>query len=456
MRPRPPRRRGSPGSDRHGCQRQLAPKPVQRRRRSLLRYPQEQAAGGCLAALRYRQRVTPGMELSPEQKRQLFDDGYVVIKQAVAAELVEAAQARLEAAGQHTYQNEPLEMSDEFCDLVNQSSLDPILREAMGPFTPVTRGFAATIFPARNNGTLALGRDGDRKDSLLPNEPDTAPKRPPNGGGLHVDGVPSFTVDPQSGYFGPPSATTLGSNRTPHWMDPDMTLSICSFSCFVGICLSDQSEPDRGNLVVLKGAHHHCQNFFRWQHEQGGPIGPEGPGWPRVVQHAETGEWQSAPSGAVQYTIKQDPEQYLAKDQLDTATGSSLLAEPMQVLMDPGDAVFVMHATPHSGSHNSWTEARKTIYFRLVHEKRMANHKDKTVTGRSDHMIRGWDGEFLEAEDGLPSSAVYETTVASLLDHWSEWDGMIETVTEGRAWLQREGVAPAVTAAGASGAAARM
>ena len=39
---------------------------------------------------------------------------------------------------------------------MNESSLDPILREAMGPFSRVTRGFAATIFPESNNGTLAL------------------------------------------------------------------------------------------------------------------------------------------------------------------------------------------------------------------------------------------------------------------------------------------------------------
>ena len=105
--------------------------------------------------------------------------------------------------------------------------------------------------------------------------------------------------------------------------------------------------------------------------------------------------------------------------------------------MDPGDAVLVMHATPHSGSHNSWHLPRCNIYFRLVHEKRMANHKNKAVTGRSDHMIRGWDGEFLEPEDGLPPSAVYESTVASLLDPWTEWDGMTDTVAAGRARLDR-------------------
>jgi hypothetical protein len=66
-----------------------------------------------------------------------------------------------------------------------------------------------------------------------------------------------------------------------------------------------------------------------------------------------------------------------------SSSSSPLLAEPTQVLMEPGDAVFVMHATPQSGSHNSYVMPRCNIYFRLVHEKRMRDHKlkNKTVTG---------------------------------------------------------------------------
>ena len=176
------------------------------------------------------------------------------------------------------------------------------------------------------------------------------------------------------------------------------------------------------------------QNFFRWQHAQGGTLGPEGPAWPRVVQDPKTGKWAAGPSGAIQYALKHDPRLAVGAEE----RGGVLVPQPTQVLMEPGDAVFVMHATPHSGSHNSWTEPRCNIYFRLVHERRMAAHREKHVSGRSDHMVRGWDGEFLEAEDGLPPEAVYESTIASLLDHWSEWDGMAAAVAEGKARMQAE------------------
>ena len=364
--------------------------------------------------------------LNQKQKSQFYKDGFLVVKHAVSAPLVDSARACLDAAGQHSFQDPELETSDEFCDLINKSDLDRILREAMGPFSPVTRGFAATIFPS---ATAALGQNGES----LP----TRQKRPHNSSELHLDGESIYEVDPTTGDYpldGPPSAERLDANRTPFFVDPAKTISLCSFSVFIGICLSDQSEPDRGNLVVLKGAHHHCQEFFREQDRQGGPIGPDGPGWPRVMRNPENGQWDYAPNAAIQYAIKQSPELLAAA----TKQGTIYVPEPHQVLMEPGDAVFVMHAVPHGGSYNSWTEPRMNIYFRLVHEKRMINHKEKHVTGRSDHMVRGWNGEFLEAKDGLAPDAVYETTRMSLLDHWSEWDGMIETVKEGQAKLKFE------------------
>jgi hypothetical protein len=48
--------------------------------------------------------------------------------------------------------------------------------------------------------------------------------------------------------------------------------------------------------------------------------------------------------------------------------GGHLLPEPTQVLLAPGDAVFVLHATPHSSTLNGWTKPRPNIYFRLVHK----------------------------------------------------------------------------------------
>jgi hypothetical protein len=39
----------------------------------------------------------------------------------------------------------------------------------------------------------------------------------------------------------------------------------------------------------LRGGHHHMERFFRSQRDQGGPLGPEGPGWPREDPDAPNG-----------------------------------------------------------------------------------------------------------------------------------------------------------------------
>ena len=55
--------------------------------------------------------------LSPLQKQQLYDDGFLVLRQAVAPALIAAAKAKLVAAGDHKYQDEALETSAEFTAL---------------------------------------------------------------------------------------------------------------------------------------------------------------------------------------------------------------------------------------------------------------------------------------------------------------------------------------------------
>ena len=70
--------------------------------------------------------------LTLEQKRTLYRDGYVVLHKAVSEELVEAALQRIRAAEQGEYIGKEKEMTD----LVNASSVTPILTEAMGRFDP--------------------------------------------------------------------------------------------------------------------------------------------------------------------------------------------------------------------------------------------------------------------------------------------------------------------------------
>ena len=45
----------------------------------------------------------------------------------------------------------------------------------------------------------------------------------------------------------------------------------------------------RGQTNVLAGGHHVAQEYFRAQYAAGGPVGAEGPGWPRLVPSGEDG-----------------------------------------------------------------------------------------------------------------------------------------------------------------------
>ena len=70
--------------------------------------------------------------LTLEQKRKLFHDGYIVLKGAVSDHLVDAALARIKASRK----GESLTLAKELTDLVNASTVTPILTEAMGRFDP--------------------------------------------------------------------------------------------------------------------------------------------------------------------------------------------------------------------------------------------------------------------------------------------------------------------------------
>ena len=70
--------------------------------------------------------------LSAEQKRSLYRDGYVVLKRAVSQDLVQRALDRIKRAKK----GENLGPEPEMTDLVNASTITPILHDAMGYFDP--------------------------------------------------------------------------------------------------------------------------------------------------------------------------------------------------------------------------------------------------------------------------------------------------------------------------------
>ena len=99
------------------------------------------------------------------------------------------------------------------------------------------------------------------------------------------------------------------------------------------------------------------------QMDQGGIVGPEGPGWPCVPSHlwlvtpAHPGRRvvcrrldHGAPSrGGTTFLPASVREQFLDEHAEPSADGT-LWPQPTQCLMEEGDVTITMHAIPHSGT----------------------------------------------------------------------------------------------------------
>ena len=202
--------------------------------------------------------------------------------------------------------------SEEMNDLINKSSISDLLRNEMGPFAP-TAGCQVAVTPPI--------------PGLYSTDQLKGPWPEHGNPGLHMDGLWTGAIpqsqselDLQTGkpidpkWLGDESASVLGSNTVPLWEDPAKTLSIGSFTTFVFVAINDQTVPGRcafmctalacqtsrglndaaaamhrGQTNVLAGGHHVAQEYFRAQYAAGGPVGAEGPGWPRLVPSGEDG-----------------------------------------------------------------------------------------------------------------------------------------------------------------------
>lgn len=341
-------------------------------------------------------------ELSLAEKQALYRDGFVVVRDAVPRELTFRARRAINlhvgASGTRRPYHE-LNTDSPLPALVNESSLGELMRRAMGPYDAPSRAFAAVLPP--------------QADTTLPNY----------GWQPHLDGlwyspdIPKTAAEvddwqaPRSTHFGKGDATELGANKTPFFQDPACTLALGSFTAFVGVALNDQTQFGRGNLCLLKGAHHEVERFFRMQRDAGGTVGPEGPEWPRLTRRGEDGVGLTF--------MPEHIRQRFAGDA--TVVDGALWPEPTPILLDEGDAVIALHACPHGASINNGADSRMNVYFRLRRER----PGGATVAGDSDHPDRGWEGEFL---DYAESYDPWRVAIDAMCDHWREWDGMADVV----------------------------
>jgi hypothetical protein len=359
-------------------------------------------------------------KLSLEEKQSLYRDGYIIVKKAVSDEIVQAALERIESARTGEY----VGRAEEMTNLVNASTVTPILNDAMGRFdAPI----------ACQVGVLKPRPPGDHYNSLGYKDKDF----PYYGVESHMDGLCTIGV-PQEVQQGTPediynryiasgpkgdlgrSPEVMGHNMVPLFEDPDMTLGMGSFTAFVFVCLNDQTRPGCGQTSLLKGAHHATEEFFRWQRSQGDKMGPEGPGWPRLDNDVPNR------CGLV-YLPERVREQFIDDSSEATPDGRKW-PRPTQALMEAGDACITLFHMPHSGSRNELgTESRTNIIFRIRNKSRQP---DKMVNGVSDHPDRGQMGEWLDYEEG---NDPWERSRHALCNMWEEWEGMQDVVAAAKA-----------------------
>lgn len=359
--------------------------------------------------------------LTEGEKKQFYRDGFFVLEDIVPESLVKAAQARYQSASA----GDDLTHEAEFCNLVNDSPLTPLMHELMGDFDPVS----GTRHIVRPRGQ----KPGDHFAPLGYRDRDL----PYYGVDLHIDGQGLYQT-PQEPVEGTPeeiyaryiatgrkgdigrTAANVGINYSPLFHDPAMTNSMGGFTAFLFVCLSDQSMPGGGQTNVLKGGHHAAEAFFRWQYQQNGHIGIDGPGWPRLNHDVPN-------RCGFRFLPDRIMEQFIDETSETTPDGRRW-PRPTPVFMKPGDATIAMYHIPHGGSRNeNGPSARKSPIFALVNRKRHPHHR---VVGNSDHPDRLWDGGFIDFPDG---DAQYERSKFALLNMYHEWDGMQDIVAEERA-----------------------
>ena len=358
-----------------------------------------------------------GRTLTIEEKRDLYRDGYVIVRNAASKELVDTALKRMRSANKGEY----VGGTPELTNLVNASDITPVLNDAMGQFDPPS---------ICQVGVLKQREPGSHYNNLGYQDKDM----PHYGAESHMDGLCTIGVPQQkvSGSkeeiykmyvsSGPKgdigrSPEVMGHNSVPLFEDPEMTLGMGSFTTFVFVCLNDQTVEGCGQTALLRGAHHESQKFFRWQYAQNGRVGPEGPGWPRLNYDAPNGCGHTYLPEAIRNRIM---------DENAAATPDGVKwPKPTQILMKAGDACITTFNMPHSGTRNeNGTESRKNIIFRIRNKSRQPNH---VVNGVSDHPDRGQAGEWLEYEEG---NDPWQRSKMAICNMWQEWEGMRDVVSE--------------------------
>ena len=168
----------------------------------------------------------------------------------------------------------------------------------------------------------------------------------------------------------------------------DHGVNVLNYTALLGIPLSDQMAEGSGNLGLLRGAHHAIARFFKYQSDEGGPLGADGPGWERLDTEAPN-------YSGLRHYPQQVREQF-TEGAAYTSDGR-MWPKPELIKLKPGDAVLSLHAVSHGATRLEGFAPRLMAYFRLLSSARS------------------------NSNPGIYADA--------LCDCWLEWKGMREVVS---------------------------
>lgn len=315
----------------------------------------------------------PKLLITDEQKTQFYHDGYLIIKNAVPRHLTRDARERVEKlrgeggtksfqGGFQFFANTP-ECQQGFVNMFEGSRLAECLRELIGPFSPVIACDAHNTPGADDSGFVG-GDQGEMGhiDGQMAPPPDFYPQSIADIKALGKD--PS---DPEAmhHYMDHLDHRVPNPMGTPFWQDPQRTLSLGSFTAFVGIAYSDQTEIGGAQTGVRRGYHHDMEQFWRMQRDAGGPVGYEGPGWPRVEPSSvKRGQPQmGAPAALLQPPQTRHGGSVEIKGWRDSHGKPYTWITP--IVLAEGDAAVMLHGLPHSGTANHQRANRYSAFYRI-------------------------------------------------------------------------------------------
>jgi hypothetical protein len=349
--------------------------------------------------------------LSFQEKSALFFDGFVVLRGVVDKDSVRRARTLINQDVKKIFHFDHPDIND----LYNRSPISKILNDVMGPHTRPMNAQVAVTSP---NTIDAVSRTNFDVNSVPP------PKAHVDGGwaGLcplsQTEIVASGSTLHNWGHDGDPRS--MGPNgAAPLWQDPQRRLAIGSYTALVGVCLSDQLDPGKGQFAVRKGAHESVQSFFRYQRDQGGPIGGGGPEWPRLIAGTKGRAFAGSMPEAMEQSYPINEDKF----------SGWLWPELTPVLMEEGDVVIALHSLPHTATPNLSGDPRVNVYFRIrrLREDNPYEGDERVGWGLSDHPDRALNGDFLDYPGHYDP---FEYSIEKLCDHWSEWQGMSQFLNQ--------------------------